>query len=195
VAHRNSIKGGVTKHREDISALPVHSDGTAQLLIHLNFSVRDDGNIFSGLEELHNRLAFPGQFRPSGFGVRILLQAAQFSTFESEIYLFQFALGRLPNRTSFAVNLDGFLFVDQTLLPDGQKNGFETPGHKPSIAPNHYAPGDRWALAVLKPSRKCEYAGSPGLNPWRLFDHDRICHENVTSIAENNSNSAVNDNK
>ena len=88
------------------------------LLINLNFPVRDDGDILSGLKKLHHRSAFAGQLRPPGFGVWILFQTAQFPAFESEIHLFQFAFCCLPNGISFAVNLDSFLFVDQGLLPD-----------------------------------------------------------------------------
>ncbi len=88
------------------------------LLINLKFPVRDDGDILSRLQKLHHGRAIAGQLRPSGLGVWILFQTTQFSAFEPEIYLFQFAFCGLANRISFKVNLDRFLFVDQGLLPD-----------------------------------------------------------------------------
>lgn len=104
-----------------------------RLLIEMNFAIHDYRDVFSILQKLHGLFALPGQLRPSGFGVRILFQAAQFSIFETEVYLLQLALYRSPNGISFSVEIDSFLIIDQSLLPDSDKGGFKFSGHRKKI--------------------------------------------------------------
>ena len=100
-----------------------------RLLIEVNFSINYYRDVFSILQKLHDLFALPGQLRPSGFGVRILFQAAEFSIFETEVYLLQLAFCSLPSGIDFSAEIDGFLVIDQSLLPDSDKGRFEFSGH------------------------------------------------------------------
>jgi hypothetical protein len=100
----------------------------------VGFSIHNDSDISAVFEELHNLFAFSGQLCPTRFGVGILFQSAQVSVFKAEIDLLKFAFGGLADGIAFAVKIDGFLFIDQRLLPDSQKDRFKTRGHETRIA-------------------------------------------------------------
>jgi hypothetical protein len=113
-----------------------------RLIIEVNFAIHDYRDVFSILQKLHGLFAFPGQLRPSGFGVRILFQAAQFSILETEVYLLQLAFCSLPNGIGFSVKIDGFLFIDQSLFPDNDKGGFKFSRHRKRITQRVSGAGD-----------------------------------------------------
>jgi hypothetical protein len=96
-------------------------------------SFDDYRDVFSILQKLHKLFAFPGQLRPSGFGVRILFQPPQFSLLETKVYLLELAFWSLPDGIGFSVEIDGFLVIDQSLLPHSDKGGFKSFGHTKRI--------------------------------------------------------------
>jgi hypothetical protein len=78
----------------------------------MSLPIHNHRNVFPPLQKLHHASALPSHLCPSRFGIRVLLQAVQFSILKTEIHLLLFAFRRLPDDVSFAAYFNGFLLVD-----------------------------------------------------------------------------------
>ena len=63
----------------------------------MDSAIGDHRNVFPMFEKLHDLRAFSGHLCPARFGGRILLQPAQLSSGNSNVYLFEFLAGRPAN--------------------------------------------------------------------------------------------------
>ena len=91
----------------------------------MHLSIRDDGNVFSTLQELHYFLAAPRHCRPTGFRLGILLQSPQIFSIELKIDLFEFSLCCHSSREALIFEHYRFPVFDKRLLVDSQKRVFE----------------------------------------------------------------------
>ncbi len=91
----------------------------------MEFAVGDHGAVGSLFEKLHDLLAFAGQGGPTGFGVGVLLQAADVASFELKIDLLEASLGGGADGIRLVGDLDGAGAVEKGLLPNVEENGVE----------------------------------------------------------------------
>jgi hypothetical protein len=88
---------------------------------------------------LQHLFAGPCHLRPTGFRVRVLLQASDIFTFEGEIDLTQAALGGSANGKTLFAKRKGLGILDESLPPNLNEHVFEREIHLHVLRSRLYA--------------------------------------------------------
>src|SRR5215467_14753297 len=98
-----------------IVVLPVFSLAS----IEGDFAIYDDAHVAPGIQKLHHLAPLASQLRPAGFGVGILLQAAQRLPVEFKVNLAQTLLWRRAHAELRSAQLDYRFVFQQGFTPHG----------------------------------------------------------------------------
>ena len=85
-----------------------------------DLAVRDYRDITATGEKLHDFSALARELRPARFGLRVLLQPAQWLALPFEIHLRESPLSGAPNGVGFIAEANGFRFFGERLAPHGE---------------------------------------------------------------------------
>ena len=117
----------------------------------MEFAIGHNGNVGALFEKLHYLLTFAGQSGPTGFGVGVLLQAANVASFKLKIDLLKAAFGGGANGIRLPGDLDGPGVFEEGLLPNVEEDGVEVRsghGSLPIATASGYAGEDVTSMFV-----------------------------------------------